>query len=146
MIKPQRLFGIGVNRLALELGGAAALLFSITNCTGRGLLAPSGVILGWKASSSADVVGYNVYYGQATGAYTNPVSVANVTNATITGLAGGITYFFAVTAIDSQGLESDFSSEISFTLPTTNPAPSVTLATPVDGASSNYSCARPDMK
>lgn len=37
----------------------------------------------------------------------------NVTTNTISGLASGVTYFFAITANTAGGLESDFSNEIS---------------------------------
>jgi hypothetical protein len=38
-----------------------------------------------------------------------------VTTATVPGLAAGVTYFFAVTALGATGLESDFSNEVSDT-------------------------------
>jgi hypothetical protein len=60
-------------------------------------------------------VGYNVYYGAASGTYTNSTSVGNVTNATIGNLVGGTTYFFAAKAVDSAGRESIFSNEAVFT-------------------------------
>jgi hypothetical protein len=40
--------------------------------------------------------------------------VGNVTSVTLPGLVIGVTYFLAVTAYDTNGLESDFSGEISF--------------------------------
>lgn len=44
----------------------------------------NNVTLAWNPSSSSDVVGYNLYYGAATAAYTNMVEVGNATNVTIT--------------------------------------------------------------
>ncbi len=69
------------------------------------------VSLAWDQSPDAGVVGYKVYYGVATGTYTNSAAVGNVTNATFTGLANGATYYFAATAIDGSGFEGDFSNE-----------------------------------
>src|SRR5580692_4170931 len=88
------------------------------------------VTLAWNQSPSANIVGYNVYYGGVSGNYTNMVSVGNVTNVTISGLPGGVTYYFAATAINSSGLKSGYSSQISYTPPATattnNPLLSIT--------------------
>jgi hypothetical protein len=73
-----------------------------------------GVAIAWNGRPGTEVAGYRVYYGVATGEYTNSVMVGNVTSSTVTGLASGVTYFFAITAIGVTGLESDFSSEVSY--------------------------------
>ena len=73
-------------------------------------------MLSWTASSSAGVVGYNVYWGPASRLYTNVLSTTNLT-ATVTNLQRGITYYFAATAFTSTGLESEFSNEVSYTPP-----------------------------
>jgi hypothetical protein len=79
------------------------------------------------------IAGYRLYEGVANRTYTIVIDVGNVTTNTVTGLAGGVTYFFAVTAYDTNGLESDFSSEISYTVPL--PTPAIALTAPVNGAS-----------
>ena len=75
------------------------------------------ITLAWNQSTDPTVAGYNIYYGGASGNYTNTLSVGNATNATITGLAQGTTYYFAATTYDSSGMESQFSSEVSYTIP-----------------------------
>jgi hypothetical protein len=75
------------------------------------------VTLGWDSSPDPTVVGYNVYNGVASGTYTNVVDVGNATSISISGLVDGTTYYFAVTAYNSFGLESDFSGEISYLVP-----------------------------
>ena len=70
--------------------------------------------LNWNPSSSPGVAGYRVYYGKTSGIYSNSVVLGNVTTNTFSGLAGGVTYYFAVTAYDTNGLESSFSNESSF--------------------------------
>ena len=45
------------------------------------------------------------------------VDVGNVTTYTVTGLADGATYYFAVTAYDSVGNESGYSNEVVYTTP-----------------------------
>src|SRR6266481_969896 len=74
------------------------------------------VMLAWDPSVSTNVVGYHVYYGVGSRSYTNYVSVGG-TNTTISGLAGATTYFFTATAYDSNGIESDYSSETNYTTP-----------------------------
>ena len=71
------------------------------------------VSLAWDPSPDASVVGYKVYFGGGSGNYTNSALVGNVTNATLTGLASGATYYFAASALDTNGFESDFSNETS---------------------------------
>ncbi|MFO1477825.1 MAG: Ig-like domain-containing protein [Verrucomicrobiota bacterium] len=79
--------------------------------------AAQSVTLAWDASSDTNVVGYRVYYGVASRTYTNMVDVGNTTTATITNLADGTTYYFAATAYNGVGLESDYSNESAYTTP-----------------------------
>lgn len=79
--------------------------------------AAQSVTLAWDSSPDPTVVGYNIYSGVASGTYTNRVDAGNATTGNISNLVEGTTYFFAVTAYDASGLESDFSNEISFTVP-----------------------------
>jgi hypothetical protein len=77
----------------------------------------SRVALAWAPGTSRLLAGYRLYSGGASRTYTNMIDVGNATTNSITGLAAGVTYFFAVTTYDSTGLESDFSSEVSYTVP-----------------------------
>jgi hypothetical protein len=85
----------------------------------------ANVDLAWSPSTAPLVAGYNLYYGGASGVYTNEVSAGNATNATISGLIPGTAYFFAATAYSASGLESTFSSEVLITVPM--PTPGVQL-------------------
>jgi hypothetical protein len=62
-------------------------------------------------------VGYRIHYGAASGDYTDEISAGSATNATISGLIPGTTYYFAVTTYSSLGMESPLSSEVSYTAP-----------------------------
>lgn len=73
------------------------------------------VLLQWDPSPSPEVAGYRIYYGVASGTYTNAVAVGTITTATISGLVIGTKYYFAATAFDGVGNESEFSNEASFT-------------------------------
>jgi hypothetical protein len=79
---------------------------------------PSAVTLAWNPSLASGIAGYNLYTGVASQTYTNMVSLGNVTNSVLSGLVTGTTYFFSVTAVDAAGLESQFSNEISYSVPT----------------------------
>jgi hypothetical protein len=83
--------------------------------------AVQSVTLAWNQSTDPTVAGYNIYYGGASGTYTNESSAGSATNATISGLISGKTYYFAATAYNALGLESGFSSEMSYVVPTTLP-------------------------
>ena len=85
--------------------------------------ASKSVTLAWDPSPDPNVAGYNIYYGPASGQYTNVVSVGNTTNGIIDGLIEGATYYFTATAYDLLGLESDFSNEISYSVPTNSTPP-----------------------
>jgi hypothetical protein len=78
------------------------------------------VRLTWNPSPSANIIGYDIYYGGASGNYTNMVWVGNVTNWTIPGLLGGVTYYFAATAVNRSGLQSGYTSQTSYTPPPTS--------------------------
>lgn len=73
------------------------------------------ITLAWNPSPTPDVTGYSIYYGPATGTYNQVVRVGNTNTATIPDLIVGQTYYFVATAVDSSGLESGYSNEISYT-------------------------------
>ena len=74
----------------------------------------------WDPNSEADLAGYKVYYGTASrteGPYAEAV-VINDKNTTDLELAlSSNTYYFSLTAFDHSGNESDFSVEVSVTIP-----------------------------
>ncbi|MGZ4960917.1 MAG: fibronectin type III domain-containing protein [Limisphaerales bacterium] len=78
---------------------------------------PSGASLAWDASPDPTAIGYNLYYGPATGTYTNRINVGGSKTALVTGLVPGSTTFFAATAYDNAGQESLPSNEVVYTSP-----------------------------
>jgi hypothetical protein len=120
-------FGIGLMRC---LG--AVLLVAALTASAQG---QSSVTLAWDPSSDSSIAGYRLYEGAASRSYTNVINTGKATTATVSNLVSGITYFFAVTAYDTNGQESGFSSEISYTVPwSPNDVPSIALASPTNGA------------
>ena len=97
---------------------AGLLILAVLGTT---VQAVQSVTLAWDQSTDPNVAGYNVYYGVACHTYTNIIDVGKATNATISGLAEGTTYYFAATAYNTLGLESDYSGEVAFSVPTPLP-------------------------
>ena len=99
-------------------------------------LAAGTVTLAWDPSPGTNIIAnYNVYYGAASRTYTNTVSAGTNTTVSISNLVEGTTYYFAATAVDTAGLESDYSTEVSALIavkltnqpPTLNSLANVTL-------------------
>ena len=62
-----------------------------------------------------DLEGYNLYYGNSPGDYSWVLELGGESEVELTELEAG-TYYFAVTAVATDGRESDFSSEVSKTI------------------------------
>ena len=81
-------------------------------------LAAGTATLAWDPSAGTNVIAnYKVYYGVASATYTNVVSAGTNITVSISNLVRGTTYYFAATAIDTFGLESDYSTEVSALIP-----------------------------
>jgi len=102
----------------------------------------ANVSLQWDAVAVSGVTGYKIYYSSdspeaplnGSGAYegASPVDVHNQTTATLTGLDSSKSYYFAVTAYDAAGNESDYSNIASIL---DSSPPSVAISSPASGAS-----------
>ena len=86
-------------------------------------LASGSVNLRWNANTEPDLSHYNVYCGTASRNYGNPIPVGKVTSHPVDGLQEGTTYFCALTAVDTSGNESGYSSEVSATAVSSIPDP-----------------------
>ena len=111
----------------------ALALSCLTVFTQVSSFAAGSVTLAWDASPDATAVGYRVYFGPASGVYTNSATVGNVTSAILSNLTDGATYFFAATAYNSAGDESPFSNETTYSVPaaSTNQPPTLNAITSV---------------
>jgi len=76
-----------------------------------GILYAGTVTLAWDPSPSPGIASYKVYWGISNRFYTNSVSAGSATTLTVSNLASSATYYFAATAMDTNGVESDFSGE-----------------------------------
>ncbi|HQI45679.1 MAG TPA: hypothetical protein PLC59_06470 [Bacteroidales bacterium] len=120
----------------------------------------TNILLTWCPSLSPEVTGYYVYYGSRTTPisdwmpdvydineppcpgillqrgtnwyrnYTNRIDAGNNLSTVISNLTPGLTYYFSVTAYDTNLFESDFLTETSYTVPNfvkPNPSTNVML-------------------
>ncbi len=78
---------------------------------------PGAVVLAWNPDTDTTVTGYKVDYGETSGVYNAVVDAGARTMVEITGLLPGHTYYFAATAYTATGLQSNYSDEISYTVP-----------------------------
>ncbi len=88
--------------------------------SGSGVQPPVSTLatLAWNPSTSV-VVGYNVYYSMVSGGPYTKLTETLVSTSTYTddGVQSGETYYYAVTSVDSDNVESFFSNEASSTIP-----------------------------
>lgn len=80
-------------------------LFLATACSAQMLI--------WDAPAG-NIERYNLYFGPGSRNYTNAVNVKSATNADLRWMPFGSTLWFAVTDMDSNGCESDFSNEVQY--------------------------------
>ena len=85
----------------------------------------------WDPNPEANIAGYILYYGTASGAYATTVDVGNTATWTIGGLTDGQQYCFVLRAYDTTGLQSPLSAEVcgiaTSAAQLTTPAPGSTL-------------------
>ncbi len=90
---------------------ALALLF------GPAAKAEQSLALVWSPSTTTSVAGYHIYYGDDGTNFQYVLDTGTNTSYLVSGLQEGQTNSFAVTAYDSQGVESDLSNLISYIVP-----------------------------
>ena len=75
--------------------------------------------LSWNASTGPDVAGYNVYRGTVSGGPYSQInsSLQSGTSYTDDTVAAGETFYYVTTAVDSSGLESDYSNQAEAVIP-----------------------------
>ena len=76
------------------------------------------VNLAWERSTGPNIAGYKMHYGTSSRDYSYNVNVGNHTSCSLSGLQEGKRYYFAATAYNTSNVESDYSSEVYYTVPT----------------------------
>src|SRR5262249_25139829 len=83
--------------------------------TGTGISTTSHwVTLGWAASSSSGITGYNVYRSTVSGTSYTKINSSPTASLKYTdgGVSSGKTYYYVVTSVSSTGAESAHSSQV----------------------------------
>ncbi len=113
---PQTTGSVSAN---VTFGSNASNTPTVQGLTGSGTTPPQhSVALTWAASTSSNVVGYNVYRGTASGGpYTEISSAVSATADTDSTVLSGQTYYYVVTAVDSTGSESGYSNQVAAVIP-----------------------------
>lgn len=73
--------------------------------------------LAWNVNPEPDIAGYKIYIGHSSRKYTQNFDVGNQTTYVTEPVIPGRPYYFAVTAYNTAGLESEHSAEVSYTPP-----------------------------
>lgn len=74
------------------------------------------VIVTWDANTEPDLAGYKIYYGTQSRTYDTIINIGADTIKLLNGFEVDKEYFFAVTAYDSAGNESEYSDEVSIVI------------------------------
>jgi hypothetical protein len=127
--------------LFLRFALLAMLVMSILTIAprlGAGMAEAAQATMTWVApttntngTTATNLAGFNVYIGSASGSYQQKINVGNVTSYTGTSFTSGSTYYFAVSAYNTSGLESARSNEVSKAFPA---APTTCTITATAGA------------
>jgi hypothetical protein len=106
------------------------LLFCLIIFLDASILLADDVTLSWNPPTAnadgtplTDLDGYIVYVGTQSGNYSQNIDVGNVTTYQVNNLTTGLTYYFAATAYDTSDNESDYSSEVSKTIQSSDTTP-----------------------
>ena len=90
-----------------------ALNFQVPSVLLTLIVLNQAVTVQWLPNSEQDLAGYKVYYGIASRSYSRIIPVGLNTTYQVSDLEPGHEYFFAVTAYDTAGNESQYSEEVS---------------------------------
>jgi len=94
-----------------------SVLFIITVCSAK------NITLNWDENSDPNIAGYMIYYSVGNGGSSydgfgiiegdSPIDVGFVTTITLSGLSETEDYYFVATAYNHEGVESEYSNEVS---------------------------------
>lgn len=111
-----------------------ALLLSLTYFLIIAPASAASALLEWELSPSEDVVAYDIYFGERSGAYYGIIYVGQTNRIRVDDLVPGNDYYFAAKAITAAGLESSFSNEVCFRPAAVEPGSTLTLSRVSDGS------------
>lgn len=108
-----RATGSGVGLAEWVVHGMATALPDAPPAAPSGLTTTQGMLrLQWEPNAEANLAGYKVHYGLASGHYTATLDVGDVTTHLLRGLKDGVIYYVAVSAYNVAGREGPLSAEV----------------------------------
>jgi len=113
--------GSAAGSVTLTSNASDSTLSITLSGTGAQAVAHSAT-LSWGASTSSSVTGYNVYRATSSGGESgttaiNGSALISGSSYTDSSVTAGATYYYVVTSVNSSGVQSAFSNEISGTIP-----------------------------
>jgi len=99
----------------------------VTALMGQTAFAAS-VNVAWNPNAESDIAGYKLSYGSSSGNYSSTLPTGKTTSATVSGLTDGQLYYFVLRAVNTAGVESASSTEISYRVPLPANTPPVAIA------------------
>jgi hypothetical protein len=112
--------GLGAASGSVSFGSNASNSPTVEDFTGTGTPPPQhSVNVSWTASTSTNIIGYNVYRGvKSGGPYSEISSVLDASTLyTDTTVADGTTYYYVTTSVDSGNVESTYSNQTTAVIP-----------------------------
>ena len=85
--------------------------------------AAPAVILAWDANPEVDIANYRLSYGTSTGSYPIVIDAGQNLEASVPNLVQGTTYYFAVSAVNTAGVQSRYSTEFQYYVDFEVPSP-----------------------
>ncbi len=96
---------------------------TLVTCCISAAQAGQSVTLAWNTDPDPNLAGYRLYCGTRRGVYTQRIEVGKATTTSVSNLAAGRTYFFAVTVYNTAYMESAPSNEVAYTVPVSTRTP-----------------------
>jgi Abnormal spindle-like microcephaly-assoc'd, ASPM-SPD-2-Hydin len=112
--------GTGAASGSVSFASNASNSPTVENFTGTGTPPPQhSVDLSWTASTSMNIIGYNIYRGvKSGGPYSRINSVLDASTLYAdTSVADGTTYYYVTTSVDSTNEESPYSNQTTAVIP-----------------------------
>ncbi len=109
-------------RPRLSLIPFASFLLALLLCAGSAFAADVTATFYWDRNTEPDIAGYRLHYGPIENPYTQVIDV-QTTSANIANLVSGTSYLVAVSAYNTEGVESAYSSPIAYVATASPPGP-----------------------
>ncbi len=108
-VHPSRCFRTAADPIKLPAEIALLLIAALSLCH-----AVQNVTLAWDRNAETSIASYRLYYGTQSGGQSQFVNAGSATSVTVANLSDATTYYFTVKAVNTVGLQSPPSNEVSY--------------------------------